>query len=186
MAWHQQWSLLVTTPTATILFMASSFSESLLLSSISLRSSCLHHNVGGNPNFHFQPFLTIFSLFFFLLLFVLLPACHQAGNPALRHSIFMGTGVGLQLGERGAGGTGAMLVPSSVPILGTGTRTPSQPSRGCHPRMSPDPFLGSRRPSPAPSRPPAQLGCVPLVPSWARWHRYASVPRCRALPHSPP
>lgn len=42
------------TPTATILFMASSLSESLLLSSISLRSSCLHHTgTKQNPIFHF-------------------------------------------------------------------------------------------------------------------------------------
>lgn len=34
----------------------------------------------------------------------------------------MGTGIGLQPGERGEGGTSAALTPSSVPILGTGTR----------------------------------------------------------------
>lgn len=41
-AWHRT-TLHTVQPTATILFIASSLSESLLLSSISLRSSCLHH-----------------------------------------------------------------------------------------------------------------------------------------------
>lgn len=149
------------TPTATILFMASSLSESLLLSSISLRSSCLNHTRGKKiPIFTFLPG---FSPFF------LLPACHQASNPTLHHEIFMGTGVGLQPGERGTGGTGMVLAPSAIPIPGTGTRTPSHPGCGCHPTLS----LNHRCPSPAPS----WLGWVSHVPSFTWWHGCASTPR---------
>lgn len=106
----------------------------------------------GKKNIQFSIF-SHFKSFFFLF-----PACHQAVNLTLRHAIFMGMGVGLQPGEREAGGTSAALAPGSVPIPGTGTRTLSQPSCGSHPRMSPHRFPASRHPSPAPSQPPALLG----------------------------